>query len=86
MKDLALPSKVAQCLGDYANKPGGKCYERVNVGTQRRGRQRKAFPMAVSVTILQGLDFSKLYPDGSQPGKQRTEAGYLMLVQGRQGK
>lgn len=73
MKELALPSKGAPSLGDEADKPGGKCQERVDLGTQRRRRQGRAFPVAGSTHILQLLGFSK--PSGLQPGKERTGAG-----------
>lgn len=63
MRDLAPPSKtwleskVTQFLGGDANKPGGKCYERVHLGTQRSRSQRKEPFQSQHLLWLSGVGF-----------------------------
>lgn len=71
--------KGAPSLGEHANKPGGKCWGRVGLGTQRR-RAREGPLQWQRLQTSAGPGSSKPCPDGLQPGKERTEDGYLMLV------
>lgn len=56
MKELALPSKVAR-LGDRANKARGEWEERVDLGTQTRRREGRAFAVVTSANALAGPGF-----------------------------